>query len=682
MMVAEEVGRRGRVEWAGRRVCGRCRRAGAERHPPQFHDIPDFEVLNVTSTRPQPDDPDFERVSLVNVLPASFDTPPMTSTGDDGTPNSRKRTQPDDASTPTSAKKRKIDDGPNQPSAATRTFGSIASAVGNAFGFGARPPVSNAPSNSPGAASQSPAVKPRPAIKLAALKGTIWDKQEKPRLGASPSKGTPTKSSASKAKPTPKSAARRAPAADSPTKKRPVGRPRKTPVAPVREPAEDTQDETDSVDELAGPEPSATPSSVQKQASVKRLWGAPTPKGILTPSKNRAQTPKSVKFDKQPDADLFFEDLPTAKKPAAKITKEKEPDIVCGLCAKAHSRPPNEIILCDNCDYAVHQQCYGVEEIPEGDWLCKGCAQDDVLEAPVDVDTAPTVPARAADVPDIPNIDQHLRSLQRVLLDRCAGRRRIDMFGLQEVYEKARQMVEQTVVAGEGNSMLLIGGRGSGKSTMLENIIDEMSTEHRDEFHVVRLNGFIHTDDKLALKEIWRQLGKEMDVEDDLLGRTNYADTMASLLALLSHPSEILGTDHGVTSQSIIFIIDEFDLFAAHPRQTLLYNLFDVAQSRKAPIAVLGCTTRLNVVEMLEKRVKSRFSHRYVYLTMPKSLPGFWQVCKQGLLVEKKDAEKEGIDMSLEGYSEFQKYWNSKIDVSGDGEKGGERTLIRTPGTL
>jgi origin recognition complex subunit 4 len=141
---------------------------------------------------------------------------------------------------------------------------------------------------------------------------------------------------------------------------------------------------------------------------------------------------------------------------------------------------------------------------------------------------------------------------------------------------------------------------------------------------------------------------------------------MASLLALLSHPSEIIGADEGVTSQAVVFIIDEFDMFASHPRQTLLYNLFDIAQSRKAPIAVLGCTTRLDVVEMLEKRVKSRFSHRYVYLTLPRSLPAYWQVCKQGLAVERKDAENEGIDTSLEGYAEFHKYWNQKIDVSAD----------------
>ena len=56
---------------------------------------------------------------------------------------------------------------------------------------------------------------------------------------------------------------------------------------------------------------------------------------------------------------------------------------------------------------------------------------------------------------------------------------------------------------------------------MAENIIAHLSRAHRHLFHVVRLNGFIHTDDKLALKEMWRQLGKEMEVEDDLVSRVS-----------------------------------------------------------------------------------------------------------------------------------------------------------------
>lgn len=210
-----------------------------------------------------------------------------------------------------------------------------------------------------------------------------------------------------------------------------------------------------------------------------------------------------------------------------------------------------------------------------------------------------------------------------------------------------------------------------------------MSRQHKQEFHVVRLNGFIHTDDKLALKEIWRQLGKEMDAEDEVnarvsafpsdaiewksnpnhLSQSNYADTMASLLALLSHPSEMAQAEAGVTSQAVVFVIDEFDMFATHPRQTLLYNLFDIAQARKAPIAVLGCTTRMDVVEMLEKRVKSRFSHRYVYLSLPKSLPAYWKVCKQGLSVDDEDMEVEGIDVSIAGHEAFHTNWKAMIDV-------------------
>lgn len=83
--------------------------------------------------------------------------------------------------------------------------------------------------------------------------------------------------------------------------------------------------------------------------------------------------------------------------------------------------------------------------------------------------------------------------------------------------------------------------------------------------------------------------------------------------------------------RSVIFILDEFDLFASHPRQTLLYNLFDVAQSRNAPIAVLGLTTKVSVVDSLEKRVKSRFGQRYVYLSLPRSFSAFQEICISAL---------------------------------------------------
>lgn len=54
--------------------------------------------------------------------------------------------------------------------------------------------------------------------------------------------------------------------------------------------------------------------------------------------------------------------------------------------------------------------------------------------------------------------------------------------------------------------------------------------------------------------------------------------------------------------KSIIFILEEFDLFCHHGSQTLLYNLFDVAQSKQAPICVLGkiLNIHINIIKSLE----------------------------------------------------------------------------------
>ncbi|KAL1626285.1 origin recognition complex subunit 4 [Neofusicoccum ribis] len=229
-----------------------------------------------------------------------------------------------------------------------------------------------------------------------------------------------------------------------------------------------------------------------------------------------------------------------------------------------------------------------------------------------------------------------LNLLKSLVLERITGKEPTPLIGLDEEYRKVHQLVEQTVSAGEGNSMLLIGARGSGKTTLVNQVLREISKDQRQDFHIIRLNGFVHTDDKLALREIWRQLGKEMDVEEDSIGK-NYADTLSTLLALLSHPSELAGEESDEVAKAVVFIMDEFDLFASHPRQTLLYNLFDIAQSKKAPITVLGLTTRIDVSNNLEKRVKSRFSHRYVHLSLAKSLTSFQEICKAALMLQPED---------------------------------------------
>ena len=74
-------------------------------------------------------------------------------------------------------------------------------------------------------------------------------------------------------------------------------------------------------------------------------------------------------------------------------------------------------------------------------------------------------------------------------------------------------------------------------------------------------------------------------------------------------------------SGPIIFILDEIERFARYPnfqqqasQQSLLYTLFDL--SRTQPVVVLGLSQKPggDLVEMLEKRVRSRFSQNLIYL--------------------------------------------------------------------
>lgn len=231
-------------------------------------------------------------------------------------------------------------------------------------------------------------------------------------------------------------------------------------------------------------------------------------------------------------------------------------------------------------------------------------------------------------------LHDEVRVLTAAILEKLSGKRQIPLKGVENEYNKVNHLLEQTVTVGEGNSMLLLGSRGCGKTAMVETILSSLAKGHGNDFHVVRLNGFLHTDDRLALREMWRQLGRETNTEDDTAKVSSYADTMATLLALLSHPEELFGAGNGdavTAAKSIVILLDEFDLFVTHPRQTLLYNLFDIAQARKAPIAVIGLTTKVDVTEMLEKRVKSRFSHRYVYVPLPRTFEIFSDICMASL---------------------------------------------------
>ncbi|KAK9387924.1 hypothetical protein V1515DRAFT_598984 [Lipomyces mesembrius] len=283
--------------------------------------------------------------------------------------------------------------------------------------------------------------------------------------------------------------------------------------------------------------------------------------------------------------------------------------------------------------------------------------------------------------------------IKRRVLAQLNGKLPVPIVGLDDAHKKIYNLLEQTILAPTldvalrlsksespssstkfhgGNSALLLGPRASGKSLIISTALAELERKYKGQFIVVRLSGFAQTDDKQALQEIAAQMeyGIEALDEDDSLyadldddikesptkiryKRQSSSVALERLLSLFSGRAgvrddneEPFGDQQSQQQQpvvSVLIILDEFERFATmQNRQTLLYNLLDVAQSPRysfktdtpAPnICIIGVSSRMTAPEMLEKRVRSRFSHRVIVLPHVRDVESFWRVCSSGLKV-------------------------------------------------
>uniref|UniRef100_A0A4W3I309 Origin recognition complex subunit 4 n=1 Tax=Callorhinchus milii TaxID=7868 RepID=A0A4W3I309_CALMI len=205
------------------------------------------------------------------------------------------------------------------------------------------------------------------------------------------------------------------------------------------------------------------------------------------------------------------------------------------------------------------------------------------------------------------------------------------------------ELLKRTAVHGESNSVLIVGPRGAGKTMLLKGVLNELleANSVKENLLQVHLTGLLQTDDKIALKEITRQLQLENVVGDKVF--VMFSFSLYNVLYCF-HPGD------RSSSRPVLFVLEEFDLFAHHKNQTLLYNLFDVSQSAQTPVVVVGLTCRLDVLELLEKRVKSRFSHRQIHLLNAFDFNQYVEIFRHQLRLSKEFPDRR-----------FAEEWNQNV---------------------
>jgi len=67
-------------------------------------------------------------------------------------------------------------------------------------------------------------------------------------------------------------------------------------------------------------------------------------------------------IDRRREADLAWQ-----------LQLDQDMDAVCDVCNDGEVTPGNQILFCEACNVAVHQICYGITEVPDGDYFCRAC---------------------------------------------------------------------------------------------------------------------------------------------------------------------------------------------------------------------------------------------------------------------------------------------------------------------
>ncbi|GME74263.1 unnamed protein product [[Candida] boidinii] len=305
------------------------------------------------------------------------------------------------------------------------------------------------------------------------------------------------------------------------------------------------------------------------------------------------------------------------------------------------------------------------------------------------------------------------------------------LYKLDEEFNQLYTMCENTISYNEGKSCILIGPRGSGKTTLINNVLKKLKGKYPNGFFTIKINGLFHDDDRTAVKEIARQLDwnlmyiqknqkhngsihdndKVGGYDDDdlqILGEKNIdtdksnsnrfsevafekrsiTETMKGIMSILdksklqeeeidkinrvqirknksalnpnsnsaAQANKVRKLQVTTTHIPIIFIIEEFDRYTNNSKQTLLYNLFDVAQaSSTSPISIIGVSTKTTVREQLEKRVKSRFSQRVIKLNKFNKLQDYYELVRRFLVLD--DTKRE-----LKKFGQYGKDYNKYIN--------------------
>lgn len=215
-----------------------------------------------------------------------------------------------------------------------------------------------------------------------------------------------------------------------------------------------------------------------------------------------------------------------------------------------------------------------------------------------------------------------------------------ELIGLEDQRTLLTNLISTAIREQQSTSILCLGRPGTGKASCINAVLSNLTKAMPGALLVVRLTGLLHAQPHIGLREALDQLGEQTNDDDDdddddkKKKRMPQDDFVNSLIARIQCIAK--------REKALVFCLSNLEHFAAQPRQVLLYSLLELTTT-SAAIVVLGITSAFDVLDQLEKRVKSRFTQRpHVIFLGPQTIDDVIRISKAALLVADETIQGAG----------------------------------------
>lgn len=170
-------------------------------------------------------------------------------------------------------------------------------------------------------------------------------------------------------------------------------------------------------------------------------------------------------------------------------------------------------------------------------------------------------------------------------------------------------VMQRGLSGSENSSILLLGEAGSGKTHVVEWCVRKLRDVQRN-LTVLRAHGGAYATDVECVRHLASQATGQVVAAPK--ANNSFEQCLEWIRSVLAEGFR--------QASAVLIILERFEHFCSRARQTLLYNLFDIAQEVGVRLCIVGTSEKLDVMDALEKRIRSRFSMRHLHTFLPTSL--------------------------------------------------------------